>query len=184
MKLGFSLTCGAVLVPLLVHLMSASTRADFTNDGRTIRITGRGYLCTHAMGITLCPPPATKAYYSLHFFVDGGRLRAKVRQVDLVPAEDLPSVSRDNVLEKNGWYVSADYSQSPPRVVLTREPTKYSQWRFVAATGRSQYYIQNINDLHMDAYLAPHAGATPLEACQPILSREPKVSFWVGDPKD
>jgi hypothetical protein len=31
---------------------------------------------------------------------------------------------------KDGWYFTADYSTDPPRVVLTKERTKYSDWEF------------------------------------------------------
>jgi hypothetical protein len=56
-------------------------------------------------------------------------------------------------IAKDGWYVTADYSTKPPRVIVTKEPTKYSQWRFTGAKGHQRYYIKNENDFGKDAWL-------------------------------
>ena len=65
-------------------------------------------------------------------------------------------------IEKDGWYLTGDYSTKPPRVILTKEPTKFSHWAFVETDKTPSCgdpeegidrYIKNLNDEGEDAWL-------------------------------
>ena len=64
------------------------------------------------------------------------------------------------LVAKTGWYLTADYSTTPPRVVLTKKPTKTSAWEFVHAKAdirddeASAAYIKNINGRGMAVWLS------------------------------
>jgi hypothetical protein len=92
-------------------------------------------------------PPPPKFYY-VHYFWDGTHLRVR-------PGNDDKSQWSKEEIAKDGWYVTADYSTKTPRVILTKKPTKYSQWQFIAtSTPRSMlYFIKNENDQGKDAWL-------------------------------
>ena len=85
----------------------------------------------------------------------------------------------------DGWYLTADYSADPPRVILTKEKTEDSEWEFVlprhgVKRGEGQdYYIKNVNDDDDDEYwLSVEDASTPPSDTdwrprRPILSKEP-----------
>jgi hypothetical protein len=185
----------ALVTPMVLVVQPASFAAPppFTQDKRVIRIDGApaaGDLCVQESGLVFGAPPATRSYFSLYFFVDGGYLRASVRPNDVVPKEDIPA-SRSKLFEKNGWYVTADYSARPPRVILVKEPTRYSRWLFVRIETPGplyyHYYLKNENDLNKDAWLTvEERGKTDRGgiAKQPILSFEKGIALGVEDEKD
>jgi hypothetical protein len=85
-------------------------------------------------------------FYYVHYVWDGTYLKVRTE----------PEAQRawsQAALDKDGWYVTADYTAMPPRVIVTKEPTKHSQWRFVAATQKAHYYIKNENAEGNDAWL-------------------------------
>ncbi len=85
--------------------------------------------------------------FNFHYFWDGTHLRVR-------PGGERKSQWSKEQIAKDGWYVTADYSVSPPRVILTKEPTKDSRWSFLSASNRrTQYHIKNENDRGKDAWL-------------------------------
>jgi hypothetical protein len=54
------------------------------------------------------------------------------------------SQSKD-AIAKDGWYLTADYSTKPPRVIVTERPTSASTWQFVAASEWDHFYLKNEN---------------------------------------
>ena len=93
----------------------------------------------------------------------------------------------DKLRAAHGAYVTADYSTKPPRVVLTKKPTKYSRWileekRF--AGGGYRAYIRNDNDLGKDSWLtigAVQKTYRNVTLCAVILSFDTKTAFFVED---
>lgn len=187
----FWIIVGSVVLSLMTHGAEGQPSADppyFVRQQLTLEIKGwpyrdgrredHGELCVDESGLKVCRP-AGKTYYSLHFVMDGKHLRARVLSEDLLPSEELIDVSREKVLEKNGWYVTADYSTNPPQVLLTKEPTQYSQWSIFPSRGGQAFGFRNENDLKKDAYLKPaDAGFrdAPADACRPVLT--PEKSYW------
>lgn len=58
---------------------------------------------------------------------------------------------------KDGWYLTADYSTDPPRVVLAKKRTKYSEWEFEITHHRPNgfdAYVKNKNAKGKFAWLA------------------------------
>ncbi len=90
-------------------------------------------------------PPPPKFYY-INYFWDGTYVRVH-------PGDGDAREWSKEALEKDGWYVTADYTTDPPRVILTKEPTENSQWRFVPGSKRPRYYIKNENGREKDAWL-------------------------------
>lgn len=89
--------------------------------------------------------------------------------------------------EKNDWYLTAEYTDKGAQVVLTKEATKYSHWKFVDenldfGADVPQYHIRNINDLGKEAWLGVDSKGTRYigrqELRKPILTSEKK--FYVG----
>jgi hypothetical protein len=126
------------------------------------------------------------------FIRDGEFLRVKMHPLSVNNKTNVEGTFSKTLLAKDGWYVTADYSTKPPRVILTEKPTKYSRWswEYVSRNGRppgresNDYYIKNENDLGKDAWLAIeeegktyHGGI----ARKPILSFEKKTLFDVVD---
>jgi hypothetical protein len=74
----------------------------------------------------------------VHYVWDGSYLRIRPGQSD----KDMWS---KEAIAKNGWYVTADYSSKPPRIIVTEKPTLNSTWRFVAAPRWGEYYLKNEN---------------------------------------
>src|SRR5687767_2917896 len=106
----------SVVLALMTHGAEGQPSADppyFVTRQLTLEIKGwpyrngqredHGELCVDESGLKVCRP-AGKACFSLHFVMDGKHLRAKVLPEDLLPSEEVIDVSREKVLEKNGWY--------------------------------------------------------------------------------
>ncbi len=73
---------------------------------------------------------------------------------EYLKAHPLQDNSPKHVVEKDGWYLTGDYSTDPPRVVLTKDKTKYSKWTFeVGKTSPEHYYLRNFNVPKGDPYL-------------------------------
>jgi hypothetical protein len=81
--------------------------------------------------------------------------------------------------EKHGWYLAGDYSSNPARVILTKEPAKYSRWTFVRTERRYSSegyyaYIKNENDRGKEGWLSMEARGKVYkdgwEFLRPILS--------------
>jgi hypothetical protein len=90
---------------------------------------------------------------------------------------------------KHGWYLTADYSASPPEVVLTRGPTKDSRWTLVKADHTYGHrYIRNDNDLGRAAWLGIEEPSVRyqcgLETAAATLSLEKRLLFVVVDLDD
>jgi hypothetical protein len=159
--------------------------------GISIEMTADGLLGINKVeeAITAKPsgPPPPKFYY-VHYFWDGTHLRVR-------PGDDDKSRWSKEETAKDGWYVTADYSTKPPRVILTKEPTKDSRWRFVEASRGSHYYIKNENDRGKDAWLdmedtgkryswgKPDSGYRDVRVYKAILSFHNKRDFFVNDIK-
>jgi hypothetical protein len=120
---------------------------------------------------------------------------------------DIPKDRHDQMRKsaaKDGWFLTADYSTKPPRVVLTKAETKYSHWVFVRAGhpaigGReADCFVRNENDLGKPAWLdvGKSGGvfksrpalltnsSTTAFFRMPILSFERRAKFEIGDPND
>jgi hypothetical protein len=117
-----------------------------------------------------------------HFVKVGAMLR-----VSLSPEERKRSKEQ---AAKDRGYLTGDYSTKLPRVILTKEPTKYSRWTFVHIDGNIHHdgeecYIKNDNDLGKDAWLSledkgvHYTGGE--EVRRPTLSFEKKLRFFVED---
>jgi hypothetical protein len=132
------------------------------------------------------PPsgPAKRApnFYYVHYVWDGTHLRVH-------PGEEDKREWRKEAIAKDGWYVTADYATKPPRVIVTKEPTKYSRWRFIRTEGYQRYYIKNENDLGKDAWLRLEAtdqrfarsDAREARVYKAVLSFDKKEKFFVND---
>ncbi len=123
--------------------------------------------------------PAPEASYG--FVPDGPFLRVYVDAEKRAKSEELA--------EKHGWYLSADYLASPPQVVLTPAPTDHSRWTLVKADHTYGHrYIRNENDLGRAAWLGiAEQGVCyqgGLEARGVTLSAEQKLLFLVADLDD
>jgi hypothetical protein len=128
---------------------------------------------------------------SSYFVRDNDFLRVKMHALSIDSKTNIEGTFSGDLLAKDRWYVTADYSTKPPRVILTQKPTKYSRWSwdYVPRTGppwydSKDYYIKNENDLGKDAWLAVakegktyHGGV----ARRPILSFDKKTLFDVVD---
>jgi hypothetical protein len=100
------------------------------------------------------PSPSTPSVakvpdYSFGFVRDSSFLRVFIYADDRAKSKELAAT--------HGWYLSGDYATTPPRVVLTKKPTKYSRWKFIKVPkefGSDGYYahIKNENDLGKDAW--------------------------------
>jgi hypothetical protein len=90
--------------------------------------------------------PWPPKFHYFQFFWDGAHLQVR-------PGNQHKDEWSPEERAKDGWYVTADYSVNPPRVKLTKEPTKDSRWSFLPASSPGRYYIRNNNDLGKDAWL-------------------------------
>jgi hypothetical protein len=113
---------------------------------------------------------------------------------------DIPEDRRGQMKKsaaKDGWFLTADYSAKPPRVVLTKEEGKYSHWLFVHINNPpiggndSNCFVRNENDLGKPAWLAIEKGGVFRETRlstfilrKPILSFDTKTKFDIGNPDD
>jgi len=147
-----------------------------------------GKLCFQTISSnTTKPSPDTPSVpevpdFSFGFVRDGSFLRVFIYADMRAKSEKLAA--------KHGWYLTGDYSTTPPRVILTKEATKYSRWTFInipKKTGSDGYYahIKNENDLGKDAWLdigeKDVLYKARIEALKPLLSFKEKVEFYVED---
>ena len=93
---------------------------------------------------TSLPRLPGRAY--IHCVWDGSHLRIR-------PGEADKRMWSKDAIAKNGWYVTADYTTDPPRVIITEAPTAGSIWRFVAVSIRDEYYIRNQGRPGKEAWL-------------------------------
>ena len=125
-----------------------------------------------------------KAAY-LRFMWDGAHLTAH-------PLEDDKSEWPKESAAVEGWYVTADYSTMPPRVILTEKPTKYSKWDFEPGTRDGNYYLKNVGSPEKDAFLVLQDSGKRTPAGDPkgaviknaILSTTDKTDFTIADLED
>ena len=120
--------------------------------------------------------------FSFGFVRDGSFLRVFIYA-------DMRDKSKE-LAAKHGWYLTGDYSATPPKVILTQEPTKYSHWTFITIPKKTHsdgYYahIKNENDLKKNAWLTMEEKGVRykarIEALQPILSFKEELEFYVED---
>jgi len=90
--------------------------------------------------------PAALGVAYIHCVWDGNHLRIQPGQAD-------NRMWSKDAIAKNGWYVTADYTTDPPRVIVTEAPAAGSTWRFVAISNRDEYYIKNMGRPGKDAWL-------------------------------
>lgn len=81
-----------------------------------------------------------------------GRLKF-VWDGEYLTVHPLQDVSPKHVVDKDGWYLSGDYSTDPPRVILTKEKKTHSKWTFVAGKNLGDYILKNLSGPKGDAYL-------------------------------
>jgi hypothetical protein len=105
-----------------------------------------------------------------------------------VPPDDPKYVKMEKQAAKKGWYLSGDYTTDPPRVILTKEATKYSHWKFVDEKyngDATACYLKNENDLHKDAWLLVEKKGTlykgGVEVRRFVLSPTEKTQFALED---
>jgi hypothetical protein len=142
-------------------------------------------------------------YCVLFFYRDGAMLRLKVKKDHLrimatkkkagTPEhskEDPIAKEIQEIIDKDGWYLSGNYSTDPPRVVLTKKPTKYSRWSFLKTPkyyGSDGYscFFKNENDLGKEAWLYFEEKGTRdkkgIELHKAILSPKKKVPYYLQD---
>ena len=118
--------------------------------------------------------------FSFGFVRDGSFLR-----VFIYP--DVRAKSKEQAAT-HGWYLTGDYATTPPHVILTKEPSKYSRWTFTKIPkkiGSDGYYahIQNENDHGKAAWLSMEQKGVRykagIETLKPILSFKEKLEFYV-----
>ncbi len=134
--------------------------------------------------------------WSDQFVRRGDFLRVKMNPMSISVARNVNRDFSRELLRKDAWYVSADYSTKPPRVILAEKPTKYSRWSWVTVPRKDNlahtskdYYVKNDNDLGKDAWLAvedegrTYSGGVyeRIAARKAILSFDKKTLFGVVD---
>jgi hypothetical protein len=129
-------------------------------------------------------PPIRRVpnYDFLRYVWDGAHMQVH-------PLEEDKHQWSEEATAKDGWYVTADYSTKPARVIVTKEPTKDSQWRFVRAPGSHRYYIKNENSLGKDTWLRLEdtgkrvslGGSWEASIYNAVLSFGEKMDFVVND---
>jgi hypothetical protein len=125
------------------------------------------------------PDPAPEGSYG--FVPDGPFLRVYVDAEKRATSEELAG--------KHGWYLTGDYSASPPQVILTPAPLRSSRWTLLKADHTYGHrYIRNENDLGRAAWLGIAEQGVRyqdgLEAHAVTLSPEQKLLFLVADLDD
>jgi len=121
---------------------------------------------------------------SVSFMRDGAYIRTHVVEY----GQDVPKL----LAERNGWYLTADYSTESPTVVLTKEPTKHSEWDFVDVKDpdltddeafAAQIKNRNVSAkavwLDMQRKGIVYQGGKVV--CRPALSSDQKRSFVIRD---
>ena len=165
-------------------------------DGDTVFL---AYATMYELDPPKVPLPPTPRWYPVNFVWTGGTLAS--RRSRFVAHDGLKEAAA-----KVGWYLTADYSTKPPRVILTKEPTVSSRWTFIgqSVSGSSSVrcYLRNYNDDGKEAWLGMEkiatayckAQKTPAFAggdvktrywktfvCKPVLSFTEKTPFDVLD---
>lgn len=130
--------------------------------------------------IVAAPDPASAPFphfYYVHYMWDGTHLQ-------IHPGQDDKRRWSKEAIAKDGWYLTADRSTDPPRLIVTPKPTKDSRWSFVPASRANHYYVQNQNGgkatwLKLEdtgkRYFAP---AKDLATTNPIP--DSKRRYWEG----
>jgi hypothetical protein len=64
--------------------------------------------------------------------------------------------------EKSGWYLTADYSGGEPKVILSKDATKYSHWQFLdkeilVPKEVEQFHVKDLDDLSKPKWLGMEA---------------------------
>ena len=126
--------------------------------------------------ITAKPGCAPLPDWSDEFVRHGQTLCVKMHPRTLDNARRVKGDYSKELLAEDGCYVTADYSTSPPRIVLTEKPTKNSlwSWSLVPRTGTvaytsENYYIKNENDLGKETWLARgHKHDLPARPCTQV----------------
>ena len=123
------------------------------------------------------PPNPVHNKLSFRFVKDGAMIRVRTKSGEI---------------EQNGWYLTGDYSTKPPRIIVTKEPTKYSRWTLVEAPNTSDpeeginRYIRNDNDQGKDAWLSTEDKGVQIkggwDVRKPTLSFEKKTLYYVYNP--
>jgi hypothetical protein len=113
-------------------------------------------------------PQSPKSAY-IHCIWDGKHLVIRPGQVD-------KSMWSKDAIAKSGWYVTADYTKDPPQVIVTERPTDGSNWSFVAASNRAEYYIRNEGRSGKEAWLTVQPRET-LYRSQRRVPASPAGSF-------
>jgi hypothetical protein len=121
---------------------------------------------------------------SVSFKRDGAYIRTHVVEY----GQDVPKL----LAERNGWYLTADYSTESPTVVLTRVPAKHSEWDFVDVKDpdltddeafAAQIKNRNVSAkavwLDMQRKGIVYQGGK--EVCRPALSSDRQRSFVIRD---
>jgi hypothetical protein len=112
---------------------------------------------------------------STSFLIDGSSVRVLVSSDQRVHSKVQS--------EQANWYLTADYTTTPPRVILTKEPSKSSRWRFIDAKFSGDAFLSfiwNENDQGKGGWLAfgkvikAYGDGTLRE---PILSSDEKKRF-------
>ena len=115
---------------------------------------------------------------------DNGRMReafsfhwsGNTLQVEVSPEEQAASKIQ---AEKNQWYLTAKYTDNGGEVVLTKDETKYSHWKFIEARPHKDeidyYYVKNTNDLGKEAWLGIESSGTRYLGHREV--RKLKLSF-------
>jgi hypothetical protein len=151
--------------------------------GIDLMMTDGGLLGIAKIGEAVTPKPSgppSPEFFPVDYVWDGAHLRVR-------PPKNRQWIPND------GWYVTADYSTDPPRVILTKDPRKDSRWRFIATSEPRSigYYIKIENDRGQDAWLdlvdtgkryslrQASAGYRDVRVFKPILSFGNKRAFGV-----
>jgi hypothetical protein len=109
-------------------------------------------------------------------------------QIDVVPFQQAESKVQ---AEKHHWFLTAKYTDKGGEVILTKEATKYSHWKFLDedlgfGSDFPQYHIKNLNDLGKDAWLGMELNGVRYrghaEIRKPIVSFETKQFIGIEKP--
>jgi hypothetical protein len=161
--------------PSLVHIYNP------TNDGRihALAVVDGELLCFWRLSDS--PDPDAKIYnsiacsFELHTTPMGQLIRVRA---------ETPQHTKQ--FEYEGYYVTADYFSTPPSIIITKEPEKYSYW-IVSRNAKAPIF--NMNGFKTPAYFgldftiiktkAPGSNGHQ-ESRKVTLSLDPKYQFEVA----
>ncbi len=140
------------------------------------------FVCGGSYERDLPPLPAS----SYAFVPEGEYVRARTTELPEGPRRR-NKLKEKELLGKDGWYLTADYSTEPPGVVLAAKPTAASRWRFLrtrAVTGETYYHIRNVNDAGKEAWLCVQEGKEKRyvegDVRKPILCSDEMALLTIG----